>query len=177
MAVNIRLARDLGEQDPAAARAVLEQLSGDVRVALEEVRSLAHGIYPPLLLDRGLVEALAAAVARAPCPARFEPGSVGRYSPDVEAAVYFCCLEALQNVAKHAGEGARATVRLVEIEGGLRFEVTDGGAGFEVTAAMRGAGLTGMADRLGAAGGRLTIDSSPGRGTVLTGTIPLADAG
>jgi signal transduction histidine kinase len=174
LAVNLRLARELAESDPVGARAVLEELGGDVHDALEEIRDLAHGIYPQLLVDRGLSEGLRAAVARAPVPARVETDTMGRYRPDVEATVYFCCLEALQNVGKHAGRDARATLRVWEEQGGLRFEVADDGAGFDPQADPRGSGLTNMSDRLGALGGRLSVISAPGDGTRVAGAIPAA---
>jgi signal transduction histidine kinase len=174
MTVNLRLARRLANTDPAQARAVLEQLSADAKEALEDVRNLAHGIYPPLLLDRGLGDALAAAIARGPTRTALECGSIGRYAPDVEATAYFCCLEALQNVGKHAGHGASATVRLREDEGGLLFEVIDDGVGFDVSDPPGGAGLTSMADRVGAIGGSMRIDSTPRGGTRVVGAIPLS---
>ena len=140
--------------------------------AQEGLRDLAHGIYPPLLQDRGLAVALAAAAGRTSISARLDAGGAGRYAPEVEATVYFCCLEALQNVAKYAGDRARATVRVWEEEGGLLFEVADDGAGFDV-ARGGGAGLTNMRDRLGAIGGSLRVESEPGRGTKVVGAIPL----
>jgi signal transduction histidine kinase len=173
LAVNLRLARELADSDPAGARAVLEELAGDVRDALEEIRDLAHGIYPQLLVDRGLSEGLRAAVSRAPVRARLETGAIGRYRPEVEATVYFCCLEALQNVGKHAGGDARATLRVWEEQGGLRFEVADDGAGFDPRIEPRGSGLTNMSDRLGAQGGCLSVFSAPGDGTRVAGAIPL----
>jgi signal transduction histidine kinase len=173
LAVNLRLARELADSDPAGARAVLEELAGDVRDALEEIRDLAHGIYPQLLVDRGLSEGLGAAVSRAPVRARLETGAIGRYRPEVEATVYFCCLEALQNVGKHAGGDARATLRVWEEQGGLRFEVADDGAGFDARIEPRGSGLTNMSDRLGALGGCLSVFSAPGDGTRVAGAVPL----
>jgi signal transduction histidine kinase len=133
LAVNLRLARELAESDPVGARAVLEELAGDVHEALEEIRDLAHGIYPQLLVDRGLAEGLRAAASRAPLRARVETGAIGRYRPEVEATVYFCCVEALQNVAKHAGRDARTTLRVWEEQEALRFEVADDGPGFDPT--------------------------------------------
>ena len=172
-AVNLQVARQLADSDPSAAKALLEEIGRDVREALESVRELAQEIYPPLLLDRGLVEALRAAVSTADVAARIEAVDLDRYPPEVEATVYFCCLEALQNAATHAGPGARATVRAWPDENGLCFEVVDDGAGFEQHAMRLGAGLTNMSDRLGALGGRLTISSEPGGGTRIFGTIPV----
>ena len=173
LVVNLRLARELADADPAEAKALLESLGNDARQAFEELRELAHGIYPPLLLDRGLAEALIAVASRAGIGARVEASAIGRSPPQVEATVYFCCVEALQNVAKHAGASARATVRVREEEDVLCFDVVDDGAGFDAQVARRGAGLTSMGDRLGALGGRLTISAEPERGTRLSGTIPL----
>jgi signal transduction histidine kinase len=175
LAVNLRLARELAGTDPSAARAVLEELSSDVQDAIEDFRDLAHGIYPPLLVDRGLAEGLRAAVSRAHLPARVEARALARYPPEVEATVYFCCLEAVQNVAKHAGPGARATVRVWEDGEGVRFEVLDDGHGFDADAPPRGAGLANMSDRVGALGGRLTVTASPGGGTRVAGAVPLEE--
>jgi signal transduction histidine kinase len=173
LAVRLRAARELAETDPPRARAMLEEVSAEVRTALENVRDLAHGIYPPLLAARGLREGLREAASRAPPPARVQANGIRRYPPEVEATVYFCCVEALQNVGKHAGNGARATVSVREERDGLTFEVADDGAGFDPAAQPNGAGLTNMGDRLGALGGRLSVASTPGKGTRVAGTIPL----
>src|SRR5207302_617538 len=116
---------------PEHARSLMKQLQGDVGLAIEELRSLAHGIYPPLLSSAGLGVAMNAACRRAPLPASLDADGVGRHAPEVEAAVYFCCLEALQNAAKYAGDAASARVRIWEDAGGLLFDVFDDGAGFE----------------------------------------------
>ncbi len=133
LAVNVRLARELGRADPEARRKVLDQIGRRApRATVQELRDLAHGIYPPLLMDRGLPEALRAAAARARrCRPRSSRRDRAVTRPTVEAAVYFCCLEALQNAGKHAGEGARGEVRVWEDEGALLFEVADTGAGFD----------------------------------------------
>jgi signal transduction histidine kinase len=174
LVVNLRLARELADADPAQAKALLESLGDHAKQAFEELRELAHGIYPPLLLDRGLAEALRAVASRAPIGARVDADGIGRYPPQVEATVYFCCAEALQNAAKHAGADAHATVDVREEQGMLRFEVADDGPGFDPRSAPRGAGLTSMSDRLGALGGRLTIAPGADRGTRVTGAIPLS---
>jgi signal transduction histidine kinase len=173
LAVKVRLARQLAERDPPKSSALLEELGGDLEDALQELRDLAHGIYPPLLADKGLPDALRAAARRAPVPVEVQTDGVGRYPPELEAAVYFCCLEALQNAGKHAGEGARGMVRLWEEAGGLWFEVADDGAGFDTRRVGASAGFTNMNDRLGAIGGSLRIESAPGRGTKVAGAIPL----
>jgi signal transduction histidine kinase len=173
LAVHLRLARELADTEPEKAKDLLEGLDDEIEETLERVRDLAHGIYPPLLQDRGLADALAAAVLRAPITAQVQAHDLGRYPPDVEATVYFCCLEALQNAAKHAGEGATATVRVRANGRGLDFEVADDGSGFEAGYGRIGVGMTNMRDRVGAIGGSLHIESSPG-GTTVAGSIPLA---
>jgi signal transduction histidine kinase len=173
LAVHIRLARELADSDTDKAKRMLDELSDFVQEAQHALRDLAHGIYPPLLQDRGLVPALAAAAGRTSIPARVETSEAGRYEADIEATVYFCCLEALQNAAKYAGEGAHACIRVWEEEGGLRFEVKDDGAGFEIASSTPGAGLTNMRDRLGAIGGSLRVESEPGHGTTVSGAIPV----
>jgi signal transduction histidine kinase len=173
LAVKVRLAQQLATRDMAKANAVLDELGGDLEDALQELRDLAHGIYPPLLADKGLAEALASAARRAVIPTEVRATDLGRYAAETEAAVYFCCLEALQNATKHAGEGARATIRLWEEEGGLLFEVADDGAGFDVRQKGISGGFTNMNDRLGAIGGSLRVESAPGRGAKVAGVIPL----
>ena len=174
MAVKLRLAEDLTEEDPAEAASVIGELRHDLKDAIAELRALAHGIFPPLLSSGGLVEALPAAASRAALPTTVDVDGVVRYSPEIEAAVYFCCLEALQNAGKHAGDGAGIVVTLSADEQQLRFEVRDDGAGFVVDGSVTsGHGFVNMVDRLGAIGGRLNVSSSPGSGTTISGEIPL----
>jgi signal transduction histidine kinase len=175
LAVKVRLLEQLAERDPERARSLMTQLQDDVRSAIEELRSLAHGIYPPLLSSSGLGQAMSAACRRAPLPASVEADGVGRHAPEIEAAVYFCCLEALQNAAKYAGSEASARVRIWEDAGGLLFEVTDDGGGFAPGKNGEGAGLTNMRDRLGAVGGALRVESD-GHGTRIHGVVPVSAA-
>jgi signal transduction histidine kinase len=149
--VKLGLAEMLVARDPAKAAATLEQLKGDADEALETLRDLARGIYPPLLADKGLVVALESQARKATVPVRVEATGVVRYTQDVEATVYFCVLEALQNVQKYAG-ASEATVRLSDKDGTLVFEVADDGAGFDVATAPKGAGLTHKSDRVDARG-------------------------
>ncbi|HEY8762225.1 MAG TPA: sensor histidine kinase [Candidatus Dormibacteraeota bacterium] len=171
LSVKVRLLEQFAERDPERARSLMKQLQDDVSSAIEELRSLAHGIYPPLLSSAGLGVAMSAACRRAQLPTSLEADGVGRHAPEVEAAVYFCCLEALQNAAKHAGAGASAGVRIWEDGGALLFEVSDDGAGFDPDRDAEGAGLTNMRDRLGAVGGTLRVES--GGGTRICGAVPV----
>jgi len=161
-----------GHGNGAEGAAVLRRLGGDVEAALEEVRSLARGIYPAPLADRGLVEGLRAAALRNPLPTTVLAAGVRRHSRTIESAAYFCCLEALQNAAKHA-EGASSAVVELSDNGSLRLEVRDDGAGFDPDEIASGVGFTSMRDRVAAVGGELAITSSPGRGTLVSATIPL----
>jgi signal transduction histidine kinase len=174
LAVKLRLAKDAVDDDPAGAIEMIDELRGDVQETIQELRSLAHGIFPPLLVSGGLMEALPAATNRAALAATFAGDGVGRYPAEVEAAVYFCCVEAMQNAGKHAGDDAKLTVRVWEADDHLQFEVADDGAGFDAAGAARdGHGFVNMADRLGAIDGTLVVDSAPGRGTRIAGRIPV----
>ena len=174
LAVNVRLARKLAETDPAASFELLDRLGVDLQDAVQELRALAHGIYPPLLIDRGVEEALRAAAGRAPLPTDVVASDLGRYPPEIEAAAYFCCMEALQNAGKHAGDGSSATVKVWEDGDRLFFEVSDNGTGFDMKgAAGKGAGFVNMSDRVGAVGGTLNVDSAVGRGATISGRIPI----
>ena len=158
--------------DDPGASAQLAELRAEIERAGTELRDLAHGIYPAVLESDGLAGALSQAAGRSSMPVTVAAGS-DRFPRPIEAAVYFCCLEALQNAGKHVGEGGSATVTLErDAEGGLLFSVTDDGPGFDPGAASGGRGLQNMRDRIGALGGRLLVDSSPGRGTAVTGQVP-----
>jgi signal transduction histidine kinase len=154
LVVNLQLARRMLDSDPAGARELLEELGRDTREALDDVRELAYRIYPALLLDRGLAEALHAAASRAGVPTKVDVAPLGRYAPEVEEAVYFCCVDALQR----ADPRGRATLRAWHDPGALRFEI----------AADFTEDLTDLGDRLGALDGELTV--SP---THVAGTIPI----
>jgi signal transduction histidine kinase len=172
LAVNLRLLRDILDEDPRLATEMLDQLADEVKATIQELRDLAHGIYPPLLADSGLSEALKAAGRRSTLPVTVTAMSIGRYSLEIESAIYFCCLEALQNAAKHA-PGATVTIRIWEESGGLLFSVIDDGPGFEASVARQGHGYVNMADRLGAIGGTVRWDSQPGQGSRISGSVPL----
>jgi signal transduction histidine kinase len=174
LAVNVRLAQQLAERDPVASGKILDSLGEGIQEAVQELRALAHGIYPPLLIDRGIGEALRSAAGRAALPTEVDAEGLDRYSPDRESAVYFCCLEALQNSGKHAGDGATAFVRVWQDDTSLNFEVRDTGAGFDAKGNLAsGAGFVNMSDRVGAIGGTVSVTSAPGEGTTISGRIPL----
>jgi signal transduction histidine kinase len=170
--VKLGLAEMLLGRDPVKAMSTLEQLKGDADEALETLRDLARGIYPPLLADKGLVVALESQARKAIVPVSVRADAVERYSQDVEATVYFCVLEALQNVQKYA-QASHVEVRLCGQGESLTFEVSDDGIGFDTAIARKGAGLTNMADRLDALGGTLDVTSAPGGGTTISGALSI----
>jgi len=171
LSVQLRLAEGLVDRDPEKTKSMLANLQAATGQAIEDLRDLARGIYPPLLADKGLVAALEAQARKGTIETSIEAEHVARYPQQVEAAVYFCALEALNNVAKYSG-ARRAEVRLAQSNGDLTFEVSDDGAGFDVDRTSYGTGLRGMADRVEAIGGELEIRSSPGHGTSVAGRIP-----
>ena len=154
---------------------MLDSLTDSAAAALEDLRDLARGIYPPLLADQGLGAAIDAQARKAVVHTTVDAGGVGRYLREVEAAVYFSVLEALNNVAKYAN-ASRAVVALSHSNGTLSFEVRDDGTGFDAKAKAYGTGLQGMRDRLDAIGGSLVVTSTPGAGTVVTGVVPVGEA-
>jgi signal transduction histidine kinase len=166
-------ASGLERRDPASAE-VLRGLGEDVDATIDEVRSLARGIYPPLLAQTGLRDALRAAAREAALPTTVSAEAVGRYNTEIEAAVYFSCSEALQNAAKHARAATGVTISVWEHQEKLHFEVNDDGAGFDTGTTPYGTGLGNLGDRLAAVGGTISVCSSPGQGTALAGSIPLA---
>ncbi|MEZ0235146.1 MAG: histidine kinase [Actinomycetota bacterium] len=172
LAVKARLARSLTDRDPAKAAEMLTQIEGETQEALEDLRDLARGIYPPLLADKGLEAALTAQARKSTVPVEVVADGADRFPQEVEAAVYFSALEALQNTAKYAG-ATRATVSLGRANGSLEFAVADDGRGFDPGATGYGTGLQGIADRLGALDGELEITSRPGSGTTVRGRLPI----
>jgi signal transduction histidine kinase len=171
LTVKLRLLEQITQRDPVRGAEMASQLQAETTHALEDLRDLARGIYPPLLADAGLAAALEAQARKSPVPVRVDADAIGRFSQDVEAAVYFSCLEALQNVAKYA-EASTVTISLATTDGHLSFAVVDDGVGFDPDATTQGSGLQGIADRLDALGGRLEIRAAPGEGTTLVGLVP-----
>jgi signal transduction histidine kinase len=165
-------AESVAGQDDERERALLARLKTETSGALETLRELARGIYPPLLADQGLAAAVQAQATKAPGPVEVSTDGLGRYPAEIETAVYFCCVEALQNAARHA-PGSAVRVSLADTGQGPEFAVTDDGPGFD-PAAVAGSGLQNMNDRLAALGGSCRVVSAPGQGTSVTGRIGLA---
>jgi signal transduction histidine kinase len=172
LAVKLNLVETFSEKNPPKAREMASQAKAELQAALDDLRDLARGIYPPLLADKGLAAALEAQAQKAALPVTVEPNGVGRYPQEAEAAAYFCVLEALQNAAKYA-EASRVEVELRAVDGHLLFEVRDDGRGFDTARTPSGSGLTNMRDRLEALGGIVHIESRPGSGTTVTGRVPI----
>jgi signal transduction histidine kinase len=172
LGVQLGLAHRVATREAPQMSEMLVGLRAQATDALENLRDLARGIYPPLLADQGLVAALDSQARKAALPVGVDGDGIGRYAQEVESVVYFCCLEALQNVAKYAN-ASTARVRLADKNGTITFEVSDDGAGFDTGTVPLGTGLQGMPDRLEALSGKLTVESSPGAGATITGSIPV----
>jgi len=173
LAVNLRLAQTLETRAPERAERVLTEQRAAAEAAIETLVSLSRGIYPPLLGDAGIGAALRAALGASPVPVTVLEEQVERYAADVEAAVYFCCLEAVQNAAKHSGAG-QVTVALRGVGDRLELEVSDDGCGFDPAHVASGNGLANMRDRVDALGGRLGWSAGPLGGTRVRGWVPVA---
>jgi signal transduction histidine kinase len=172
MKSRLALAKSAARRDPAETKELLATVKEEAGDALEALRDLARGIYPPLLADQGLVVALEAQARKAPLPVEVHCDGVARYPQEIEAAMYFCCLEALQNVAKHA-QATEVTIQVSQAEDVLGFSVTDNGTGFDARAIAHGSGLQNMSDRLEALDGSLRVTSETGLGTTVAGTVPV----
>jgi signal transduction histidine kinase len=171
LAVKARLMESVIRKDPEKAVALAVEVGEEAGEALENLRDLAHGIYPPVLADKGLAAALEAQARKSSVTVQVMADGVGRFPREIEAAVYFSCLEALQNVAKYSGASG-AVVHVANSGGELRFEVRDDGVGFDASSTRYGTGLQGIADRLDAVGGALEVRSGPGEGTAVAGRVP-----
>jgi signal transduction histidine kinase len=174
--IKLGLAEDKLQEDPAAGMRAVQELGFEAELALDELRSLAHGVYPSLLTDRGLTDALKSLARQAPIPIRVITDGVTRHPVEVESAIYFTCAEAVQNTMKHATTARAASIELQQSPRELRFEVWDDGGGFSPRESS-GRGLKNMRDRIEAVGGNVAIDSRPGGGTRVRGAIPTAAAG
>ena len=174
LAVKLRLAKTALQTDPERGRLMLQEIGGEADAALDTLRSLALGIYPPLLEEQGIAAALAAQYTRSELPVRMETDGIGRYPIELEAAVYFCTLEALQNAAKYA-RATSITIAFRERDDDLEFSVADDGVGFSTETNGSGTGIQGMRDRMAVFGGDAEIESSPGRGTIVRGRVPVSE--
>jgi signal transduction histidine kinase len=172
LAVQLKLLEETAGKDPDRDKQLAAKLGSQANAALEDLRDLARGIYPPLLADQGLAAALEAQSRKAAVPTEVETDGIARYPREIESTIYFCVLEALNNVAKYA-HAASARITVAQRDGHLSFEVRDDGDGFDVDDARGGTGLQGMADRLDAVGGSLTLVSAPGDGSTVGGRVPL----
>jgi signal transduction histidine kinase len=170
--IKLSLVEELLRSDPAAVEAAVRGLGEDVELTLEELRALAHGVFPSVLSDRGLEDALRSVALEMPVPVHLLTRHLHRHTAEVETAVYFVCLEAIQNAIKHATSATAVWISLWQAEG-LQFEVRDDGPGFDPPTGESNGGLRNMRDRLEAVGGRLSIESSPGHGARVRGLVPL----
>ena len=170
--VKLRLAQErTGEAAPELA-AQLGSLIDEAGAVGDDLRRIAHGLSPPMLSTHGLAVALSVEGANSAIPVDVVAGNVGPSEPHIERAVYLCCLESIQNAAKHAGPDARVTVRLGCEDGELLFSVQDTGRGFDLRTATPGAGLASLRDRAETVGGHVEVVAVPGRGTTVAGTVP-----
>jgi signal transduction histidine kinase len=174
ISVRIRLGLLASAAASADERERLEQLGQELDDALADIRSVTRAGSPELLARFGVPSCLRSAASTSPVPVRIEAVGFGRLDPQIEQSVYYCCLEALQNVIKHAGPNAVARIRLRRASDNVTFEVEDSGRGFDPARVERGEGLTNLTDRLAVMRGRLSIDSRPGMGTRIFGEIPIA---
>ena len=172
MKLKIALAKNLAATDPSKAQVALDELNGEANDAIETLRELARGLYPPILAQDGLVAAIDAQARRAPLPVEVTGGPLPRYPQETEAGVYFCVLEALQNIAKHAN-ATKATVCFESKPGRLVFSVSDNGRGMDPARVRSGSGMQNMRDRVEVLGGEFKVESSPNAGTRVIGSIPI----
>ena len=175
--VGLRLRLDLAaeaiREDPDRGERMIGAIGTQVDELLGALRSFAAGIYPSVLTDYGLRDALESVARSTTIEVSLQTFRIGRYSEDVEIAVYFCCVEAIQNVVKHGGPDAVVSIRLWHVANALSFDVRDSGCGFEPSSCRRGSGLINMRDRIEAVGGKLWVTSRPGWGTSVQGRVPL----
>jgi signal transduction histidine kinase len=172
--VKAGLARSMVARDPDTAIEIMDQVCVDAQAALEALREMTRGAYPPILADEGLPAAIAAKARSAPLPVMLDAVGVGRLPKSVEIATYFCCAEALQNAAKYAKASSISVTLRIQL-GALAFSVVDDGAGFDLSAVRRGVGMRSMAERVESLGGSLNVRSELGVGTTISATIPLTD--
>lgn len=173
--INIGVAREVANEDSVVGGR-LDSIGDSVDEAIHDLREVAHGLYPPVLSQFGLIDALQHVQRHSAPPLTISAADIGRHPAELESAIYYCCLEAIQNATKHGGEGVRIAVTLRETEDVVSFEVADDGPGFDPSVTRDGAGLQHMRDRVGGLDGRLSIATSPGEGTTISGSVPLHGA-
>ena len=176
--IGLRIKLDLAaaaiREDPVEGERLVGAVGRQMDEVLQTLRAFARGIYPAVLHERGLPDALRSVARNSPARVGVRTVDVGRYPEDIEVAIYFCCLEALQNVVKHAGPDVHVTIKLWQRGPSLHFEVRDFGPGFRMAEAGGGSGLSNMRDRIEAIGGHLVVTSAPGLGTTVKGSLPVA---
>ncbi len=170
--IRLGLAEECLRTDPGTGTQLAKELGFEAEAALDELRALARGVYPPALADRGVPDALRSMGRHAPLPVHLVSRGVTRHATEIESATYFTCVEAVQNALKHARGATGIWIKLGQAPTWLHFEVRDDGPGFH-TDGVHGRGLRNMRDRVEAVGGQLSVESEPGHGTRVTGTIPL----
>jgi signal transduction histidine kinase len=170
--LKLEAAQAMAATDPQQTQDMLQGLVTDVGNAVETLRELARGIYPAVLADLGLAAALEAQARRSPLTVEVHADSLHRYPPEIEAAVYFCCLEALQNAIKHA-QATTMVISVGESAGQLGFTAADDGQGIDVARARSGSGIQNMMDRMAALHGSLDLGTAPGGGTIVNGRLPV----
>jgi signal transduction histidine kinase len=175
IAAKLALAESVAGRDEGRERALVAQLKAGTSGALETLRELARGIYPPLLADQGLTAAVTTQAGKAPVPVEVDAAGIGRYPAEIETAIYFCCMEALHNAARHA-PGSAVRISLAEDRGQVMFTVTDDGPGFDPAAEAAGSGLRNMSDRLAALGGSCQVETRTSRGTAVAGRVGFGGA-
>jgi signal transduction histidine kinase len=174
--IRLAMAEERLESDPDAGIAVVKELGFEAEAALDELRALAHGVYPPVLTDLGVADALRSMAIQAPLPVHVVAAGVTRHPIEIESAVYFVCVEAVQNALKHAKGASGVWIRLRQTPDRIGFEVRDDGPGLDA-AATEGRGMRNMRDRIEAIGGRLVVDSEAASGTQVSGSVPLRRSG
>ena len=171
--VKAGLARTMVLNDPEKAIEIIDQVSADAQAALASLREMTRGAYPPILADDGLAAALTSTAKASPVRVTVNAEEIGRLPKPIEIATYFCCTEAIQNAAKHAGASS-VLVSLRCRVGTFTFSVIDDGEGFDPSTMRRGVGMRSMTERVESLGGTLEVRSEVGRGTSISATIPHA---
>jgi signal transduction histidine kinase len=172
LTIQMKLAELARSADGTDLADPIRDVSGDAAAAIAELRRVAHGIYPPLLLERGIADALRETPVPPSISFRIVDNGVGRLPAATERAIYFAASEAIQNATKHSGAGA-VVMTLEPLGEVVEVTIADDGGGFDDDLVPPGAGLTGIRDRIGSIGGDVEVTSAPGAGTVLRYLVPV----